>query len=94
MLVLNVWGFSSICLNVNLSKNIVKILTTQEEMEREKEFPYEVCKGCVVPDCVYHYPKEGSPKLNSSPTTLKYLNKFGEDHGGQHSNDFYQGGYI
>lgn len=59
-------GFSGMHLNVNINESVLKMLKTHKGVEKEKEFPYAVCKGCVAPDCVHQYSEESSPKLNSS----------------------------
>lgn len=53
-------GFSGTHLNVNTNEGVLKMLKTHKGVEKEKEFPYEVCKGCVAPDCVHQHSEESS----------------------------------
>lgn len=53
-------GFSGTHLNVNTNEGVLKMLKTHKGVEEEKEFPYEVCKGCVAPDCVHQHSEESS----------------------------------
>lgn len=64
-------GFSGMHLNVNINESILKMLKTHKGVKEEKEFPYEVCKGCGAPNCAHQHSEESSPKLNSSSLPRK-----------------------